>query len=82
VKHGTRVYGSGFADPYSSAPRFTGWTRPVVRTDQNERWPTAPPRTRLLGTGWRRLGLLDPDALAMPRPHDDAARPREWLRLP
>jgi putative transposase len=71
VKHGARVYGSGFADWFSSAPRFTGWSRPVVRLDQGERWPTAPPRTWLLGKGWRLVGLLDPDKLSRPFPKDD-----------
>ncbi len=71
VKHGTRVIGSGFADWFSSAPRFKGWSRPVIRFDQGERWPTAPPRTWLLGKGWRLVGLLDPDRLSRPFPKDD-----------
>jgi putative transposase len=70
VKHGARVYGQGFADPLSSAQRFAGWTRPVFRTDEGETWPHAPPRTWLLGTGWKRVGLLDPDKLARPFPKD------------
>ena len=62
VKHGALVYGSGFADPVSSASRFTGWKRPVVRTDHGEEWPAAPPRTWMLAKGWRRVGLAKPRA--------------------
>ena len=71
VKHGALVYGSGFADPMSSASRFTGWKRAVVRTDHGEDWPAASPRTWMLETGWRLLGLLDPNVLAKPRAKDD-----------
>jgi REP element-mobilizing transposase RayT len=61
VKHGTRVFGNGWADPYSSAWRFFGWTRPVIAFPQLGTWPTAKPRTWLLGTGWHtKHGLLDP----------------------
>jgi REP element-mobilizing transposase RayT len=70
VRHGARVYGRGFADPFSSAPRFDGWSRPVVRTGEHEIWPHAPPRTWLLERGWRLVGLLDPDVLAKPWPKD------------
>jgi putative transposase len=71
VKHGTRVYGRGFADHFSSASRFDGWSKPIVRSDTGEIWPTAPPRTWLLETGWRLRGLLDPNVLARPKPKDD-----------
>jgi putative transposase len=70
VKHGARVFGRGFADPFSSAPRFGGWSKPVVRTDEGETWPHASPRTWLLGKGWRVVGLLDPEKLARPFPKD------------
>ena len=70
VKHGARVYGRGFADPLSSAPRFDGWTRPIVRIDQHGLWPPNQPRTWLLERGWRIQGLLDPEVLARPSPKD------------
>jgi len=57
--HGTRIIGSGFVDPLSSAWRFAGWTRPVVRYPELGSWPAAPPRTWLLEKGWRIHGLID-----------------------
>ena len=76
VKHGARVYGRGFADPFSSASRFDGRKRDVVRTGEHERWPPNRPRTWLLERGWRMHGLLDPDLLARPWPNDLQARAR------
>lgn len=70
VKHGARVYGQGFADPFSSAPRFDGWTTAVVRNDVHESWPPARPRTWLLEKGWRLQGLLDPAVMAGQRKAD------------
>ena len=43
-------------DPCSSARWFDGWLTPPP--PDLEPPPTAPPRTFLLRTGWRRLGLL------------------------
>jgi len=50
-------------DPYSSAPWFDGWRDPIVekpwlRPLLRRFAPTAPARTWLLTTGWRRHGLL------------------------
>ena len=47
-------------DPFSSAGRFDGWSRP---TSWRPVVPVtvAPPGTWLLDNGWRRHGLLDPD---------------------
>jgi len=57
--HGTRIFGSGFADPLSSAWRFEGWKRPVVTYPETGVWPVTPPRTWLLEKGWRTHGLID-----------------------
>lgn len=59
AKHGTRMIGDG-VDPLSSGERFSGWTRPFLRILDGAAWPVAPPRTWLLGDGWRRTGLIDP----------------------
>jgi REP element-mobilizing transposase RayT len=61
AKHGTRIYGTDFADPWSSAWRFPRFTRPVVRYPELGSWPDARPRTWLLGTGWHtKHGLIEP----------------------
>jgi putative transposase len=63
AKHGTRIVGDDGIDGFSSATRFTKWTRPLVWPFQDGEgpWPQAPPRTWLLGTGWHRFhGLIDP----------------------
>ena len=63
-----------WVDPFSSASWFDGWkcgvwfdpsiaeTSATARApaEASTRPPVAPPRTWLLRTGWRRLGLLDP----------------------
>ena len=56
------------ADWFSSAPRFTGWSRAVQRRndEDEEGWPEAPPRTWLLEKCWRLVGLLDPNKLSKP----------------
>jgi hypothetical protein len=56
AKHGTRMIGDGAVDPLSSAPRFTGWTKPLPWVFDDGPWPPAPPRTWLLGIGWRTHG--------------------------
>jgi len=51
-------------DAASSAPWFDGWKAGGSDGEGGEgsrQRPTAPPRTWLLTTGWRRYGLLDPD---------------------
>jgi hypothetical protein len=64
-KHGIKVHGLpaelGFADYYSSAPSFREWTVPIVRFEDTEPWPTATPRTWLLGHGWKVHGPIDPN---------------------
>lgn len=64
-KHGVMVHGLppelGFADYYSSAPRFTSWTVPIVRLEDTEPWPDVRPRTWLLAKGWSQHGPIDPN---------------------
>jgi putative transposase len=60
AKHGMKIYGRDFADPFSSAWRFRGWTRPVLGFPQLGTWPDTRARTWLLGVGWHTIhGLLD-----------------------
>jgi putative transposase len=69
AKHGARMVGDDLADPSSSAPRFTRFTRPLTWPFPNGHgpWPDTSPRTWLLGTGWHlRHGLLDPRELRRP----------------
>lgn len=65
ARHGTYLHGDGNVDQLSSAPRFTGWTRPVFALHEDAAsWPHRRPRTWLLRSGWwsrTRLGLLDPN---------------------
>jgi hypothetical protein len=60
AKHGTRIYGSGYADPLSSAWRFLRFKQAVVTYPELGTWPRASARTWLLGTGWHtKHGLID-----------------------
>ncbi|MFO0736757.1 MAG: transposase [Labilithrix sp.] len=73
-KHYQVIGDRAFADPFSSAATFDGFSRrPVVFDDPEDTppWPSVMPRTWLLGAGWRsRGGLIDPaDA-----PHSHGAR--------
>ena len=65
ARHGAYLYGFGTVDQLSSAPRFTGWTAPVLDVAGDAAlWPPAPPKTWLLDRGWwtrTRGGLLDPN---------------------
>ncbi|MDB4933211.1 MAG: hypothetical protein JWP87_183 [Labilithrix sp.] len=63
AKHGTRMFGDDNIDRFSSATRFTKWTRSLVWPfrDGEGPWPEASPRTWLLRTGWHvHHGLIDP----------------------
>ena len=61
ARHGAYLIGDGCVDPFSSAPRFTGWARPVrTFSIETEPWPESRPLTWMLQTGWRVLGLVDP----------------------
>jgi hypothetical protein len=56
-----RVMGDrNFADPYSSAATFDGFTRAPATFEDATPWAWVRPRTWLLGVGWRTHGLLDP----------------------
>jgi REP element-mobilizing transposase RayT len=59
-KHYRVIGDRDFADPYSSAASFDGFTRPPATFDDATPWAWVKPRTWLLGVGWRKHGLLDP----------------------
>jgi REP element-mobilizing transposase RayT len=68
-KHYRVIGDRNFADPFSSAATFDGFTRAPAIFDDPRRWPQVTPRTWLLRVGWRRGGLLDPaDAPLSGRP--------------
>jgi REP element-mobilizing transposase RayT len=69
AEHGRRL-ARGWIDPYSTAPWFDGFAASPDHGSTAHPWlaylrslprPTAPPRTWLLATGWRRHGLLAPN---------------------
>jgi REP element-mobilizing transposase RayT len=66
-KHYRVIGDRDFADPYSSAASFDGFTRPPVTFDQATPWAWVRPRTWLLGVGWRQRGLLDPAEAPTPK---------------
>jgi putative transposase len=51
----------GWLDPFSSAPWFGGWSSITHTPTGTGAPPVSAPRTWLLGVGWRRGGVLDPD---------------------
>jgi REP element-mobilizing transposase RayT len=61
-KHYRVIGDRNFADPFSSAATFDGFTRAPTTFDDATPWAWAwvRPRTWLLGVGWRQRGLLDP----------------------
>jgi REP element-mobilizing transposase RayT len=66
-KHGSLSSPAGYVDGCSSAPWFSGWSRPRELAFVREACPKAPappvvpPRTWLLRTGWQRAGPIDVD---------------------
>ncbi len=61
-----RTLSRAFAiDPASSGRWFAGWRRPVGKTGPPPPgiMPVAQPRSWLLAVGWKRSGLLNPDAI-------------------
>jgi putative transposase len=72
---GDRVPRRASVDPFSSAWWFDGWADPDWRAGKKPppgEPPVAPPRTALLKTGWRSLGLIDPGE--MPASREGVAR--------
>jgi putative transposase len=53
----------GWIDPRSTAAIFDGWRQPPVTEHRFADYGTSPAQTWLLREGWRRLGLLDVDAV-------------------
>ena len=64
AKHHARDQGQSWparsVDPFSSAAWFTGWAGEVECRRLPGPSPAATPKTWLLRTGWRRLGLISP----------------------
>lgn len=63
AKHGNTFAGEDVVDLMSSAPRFKGYSRPLWwKLEEEKEWPETPPRTWLLGAGWRLKGggAIDP----------------------
>jgi REP element-mobilizing transposase RayT len=58
---GGRRLALAWADPFSSAPSFLGWSRraPAPERGSNDRSWLSAARTWLLRLGWRRHGLLE-----------------------
>ena len=56
--HGGDRYPLQSIDPYTSAPWFDGFREKLLPLPEGAERPTAAARTWLLGTGWRRHGLL------------------------
>ena len=62
-----RVLGRDWDDPFSSAPTFEGWNRRTVTSAEPTKLGiTRPPEFWVLRAGWRRHGLLDPNAIPGP----------------
>jgi REP element-mobilizing transposase RayT len=59
-KHYRVIGDRNFADPFSSAATFDGFTRRPTTFDDATPWAWVKPRTWLLGVGWKQRGLLDP----------------------
>lgn len=73
--HGEATARSAAIDPYASGHGFDGWQggAPAVAPPAGHKpLPVLPPRSRLLTTGWRTLGAIDPRELPPPSPelHD------------
>jgi REP element-mobilizing transposase RayT len=64
-----------FADAYSSAASFDGWSGPIAcaRNAAAASSSVVAGRTWLLSKGWRRAGLIDPSE-EPGRPHDPARK--------
>ena len=56
-------------DPYSSADRFGGWSRPHRYAPRAEPLPTVRPTSWLLRDGWKRAGPIELDEVPQPDGH-------------
>jgi hypothetical protein len=60
-RHGIQIEG---ADPYSSARYSDGFSKPIDLPPTSATGPpVAPPEASLLKSGWRYVGLIDPDEM-------------------
>lgn len=66
--HGGDRYPRLSIDPFTSAPWFDGFREKLLPLPEGAARPTATARTWLLGTGWRRHGLLSVREGAWERP--------------
>jgi len=67
-KHGHVTFGAGAFDYYSSAQHFDGWSDALFDSfEEPEPWTEVRPRTWLLGTGWKRHGLIHTEEVPGPR---------------
>jgi hypothetical protein len=54
-----RVFPGRAVDPYATGGHFDGWLDPpAIPSSERGLLPSGPPQTWLLGTGWRRHGLI------------------------
>jgi REP element-mobilizing transposase RayT len=77
-KHYRVIGDRAFADPFSSAATFDGFTRPPATFDDATSWAWVQPRTWLLGVGWRTRGLIDPADAPAARDRGSTSE-RAWL---
>ena len=67
-KHGHVTIGLGAFDYYSSAQHFDGWSDALFDWfEEPEPWTEVRPRTWLLGSGWKRHGLIHTEEVPGPR---------------
>ena len=60
-RHARGARRTPWVDPFTSGAWFDGWRRAIGVLGAEEPAPVAAPRTWLLGVGWRRARLIDPD---------------------
>ena len=65
-KHARGVRVAPWVDPFTSGAWFEGWAGPIGVLGAEEPSPVAHARTWLLGVGWRRSGLIDPNEVPGP----------------
>src|SRR5262245_48804439 len=67
-RHRADAHARWIVDPYSSAPSFTGWSRPHGHAPPREPLPVVSATAWLLTSGWRRAGPIDLDEIPGPDP--------------